>query len=70
MTPKIKQCPILAVIWLAFAVTFTAVSTALGDSVNSRCGYSERACTAPETYHPGVFFQRQGYINISLGSDT
>ena len=70
MTPKIKKYSVPTVIWLALAVTFTTVPTALGDSVNSRCGYSGRADTDPETYQPCVFSQRQGYINISLGSDT
>jgi hypothetical protein len=56
--------------WLALAVIFTAVPTVHGDSVNSRCGYSKRADADPETYHPCVFSQRQGYINIGVGSDT
>jgi hypothetical protein len=70
MTPKINKCSICTGIWLAFTVIFTAVPTVLGDSVRSRCGYSERAGADPETYHPCVFSQRQGYINISIEGDT
>ena len=70
MTPKINKCSVCTVIWLALAFILTAVPTVLGDSVRSRCGYSERADTDPETYHLCVFSQRQGYINISIGSDT
>lgn len=69
MTTKINRCSIFTMTWLALAVIFTAVPTVLGDSVRSRCGYSERAGADPETYHPCIFSQRQGYINVSIGGD-
>jgi hypothetical protein len=70
MTTKISKCSICTLVWLALAVIFTAAPTVLGDSVRSRCGYSKSAEADPETYHPCVFSQRQGYINISIGGDT
>ncbi|MEP4485508.1 MAG: hypothetical protein ABJ013_07770 [Halioglobus sp.] len=70
MTPQTNKCSIPTLFWLALAAMFTATPDALSDSVRSRCGYSERADAEPETYQPCVFSQRQGYINISIGSNT
>lgn len=70
MTANTKKYCIFAVIWLTLGIMFTAVPAVLGDSVKSRCGYSERADAEPENYHPCVFSQRQGYISISIGSAT
>jgi hypothetical protein len=70
MTPKISRCHIRTLTGLALAAIFSAVPTVFGDTVKSRCGYSEKADAGPETYHPCTFSQRQGTISISIGSDA
>lgn len=54
----------------AIILSLVTGPVAHGDSLRSRCGYSDSAESTPEAYQACVFSQRQGYISISMAGTT